>query len=204
MPHQCLRNALHWLVFVDCPTQHLFPTYCHPPSSLHHPYLSPSFVPQMLRARKAKAGTRHCSICQKDFHAQAFTSHFKKCKQVKKAKEGLDEYECSIREKWYSEPTCMCLFMSLLVCLMTSFQRAVASRMITSVLMPILVLPPPWSPQPNLELFLSPLFPCRSPFQHPMLVLCHWPTSLMVPQLMISKLSIILGAIDLPRSVVST
>ena len=24
----------------------------------------------------------------------------------------MEEYECSIKERWYSEPTCMCLFRS--------------------------------------------------------------------------------------------
>jgi len=66
----------------------------------------------MPRAKKAKAQTRHCSICQEDFHAQAFTSHFKKCQQMKKAEEGLEEYKCSIMEKWYSNPTSMCPFTS--------------------------------------------------------------------------------------------
>jgi len=55
---------------------------------------------------------RLCSICQEEFRAQAFTSHFKKCQQIKKVEEGLEEYEHSIKERWYPEPTRMCLFRS--------------------------------------------------------------------------------------------
>ncbi len=195
MPQECLGSCSLIVPHNICSQ----PIATHLPLT-HHPYHSPSFVPQMPRAKKAKAQTRHCSICQEDFHAQAFTSHFKKCQQMKKAEEGLEEYKCSIMEKWYSNPTSMCPF--------TSFFN------MTDILFPVCSGFDNNNLNTDADYFGAPSSPgldpptqLETPLPQPILsTLIPFPTShaQMTLRPTRSELSIILGARDLPRSATST